>query len=717
MKNLLSNLRVSKWTEALNLYRYPNITTPLFLIVFISLDGWGQSDDPKPALTPIVVEEHYGNSVGVSETASEGVVQGRLIQDIPILRPGEVLETVPGLVVTQHSGDGKANQYFLRGYNLDHGTDLAISVNGVPSNMPSHAHGQGYADLNYLIPELVSDIRYRKGPYAAENGDFSAAGSADIHYQRGLNQGFASATMGSYGYQRLLAADSTTFNASDLTLLGAVEVQHSDGPWTSPEGLKKLNTLLRLSGGDQGEGWTLDAIHYTAHWNSTDQVPLSLIQSGALGRFSALDPTDGGNTGRDILSMEWHSLDDEGGSSLSAYLQHYRLQLWSDFTFYEKQGKGAPNSTLPSDQFEQVENRTIQGLHFAHHWNQFWGEFKSSSEVGAQLRHDNINVGLLQTQSRIPFNNVTSDLISETSAGAYFKNTLYWNTWARTVVGVRQDWVGMNMHSNIVTQNSGSASDQKLSPKFSLILGPWEKTELFLSEGHGFHSNDARGVIDKINPSDLSPTTRVPALVAAEGKEIGMRTLAFSGLESSIVVWTLESNSELVYTADSGTTDPKGSSKRLGVEWNNHYSFMHWLLIDADFAWTHARYAQMNANGGTGNYIPNAIPRVARIGVTAHPIQGWAGSLEFRYFSDYPLTQDGSLQAPSSVVTNLRLQNQIAPNITLALDALNLFDRQYFDIAYGQDYQASPTATIVNQGVTIHPGEPRTFRLTLKLSI
>ena len=689
----------------------------IFSVVFIHAESWGKADETPPMLTPIVVEEHYSNSVGGSETASEGVVQGRLIQDIPILRPGEVLETVPGLVVTQHSGDGKANQYFLRGYNLDHGTDLAISVDGVPSNMPSHAHGQGYADLNYLIPELVSDIRYRKGPYGAENGDFSAAGSADIHYIRGLNQGFVSATTGSYGFQRLLAADSTNWSASDLTLLGAVEVQHSDGPWTSPEGLKKLNTLLRLSSGDQGEGWTLNAIHYTAHWNSSDQVPLSLIQSGALGRFSALDPTDGGNTGRDILSMEWHSLDDDGGTSLSAYLQHYRLQLWSDFTFYENQGMGAPNSTLPSDQFEQVENRSIQGLQLSHHWNHLLGGFKSNSEVGAQLRHDNINVGLLNTQSRIPFNNVTSNLISETSAGTYFKNTLYWNSWARSVVGVREDWVGMNMYSKILSQNSGSASDQKLSPKFSVILGPWEKTELFLSEGHGFHSNDARGVIDKMNPSDSTPTTRVPALVAAEGKEVGIRTLAISGLESALVVWTLDSNSELVYTADSGTTDPKGSSKRLGVEWNNHYSLLHWLLIDADFAWTHARYAQMNANGGTGNYIPNAIPRVARIGVTAHPNQGWAGSLELRYFSDYPLTQDGSLQAPSAVVTNLRLQNQIAPRITLALDVLNLFDRQYFDIAYGQDYTASPTATKVDPGVTVHPGEPREFRLTLKLSI
>jgi len=695
----------------------------LFFSLFLCSKVWGQTNDFTPTLSPISVEAHYSNSVGNSDAVSEGVVKGGLLQDIPILRPGEVLETIPGLVITQHSGDGKANQYFLRGYNLDHGTDLAISVDGVPANMPSHAHGQGYADLNYLIPELVEEIRYRKGTYAAETGDFSAAGSADIQYRKRLGQGFANTTIGSFGYQRVLVADSTLLNASDLSLLGAVEVQQSDGPWTRPEGFKKLNTLLRLSDGDLVEGWSMDAIHYTAHWNSTDQVPLSLIESGALGRYSALDPSDGGNTGRDILSFEWHSLDDQGGTTVLAYLEHYQLQLWSDFTFYDQRQGLAPNTNLPSDQFEQVENRSVQGVQVTRNWNHLLGGFKTNTEVGVQLRHDNINVGLLDTQSRMPFAEVNSNLISESSAGSYFKNTTYWNSWARSVVGMREDWVGMNMHSQLalLSQNSGSASDQKLSPKFSLIFTPWEKTEVFLSEGHGFHSNDARGVIDQIDPTTKASVTKVPALVSAEGKEIGLRTLAIEGLESSLAVWTLDSNSELVYTADSdigGSFSPNGSSKRYGVEWNNHYKLEQWLFVDADFAWTHARYAKMNDNNGVGNHIPNAIPWVTRLGITVHDIHGWSGALELRYFSGYPISQDGNQQAPSAAVTNLRLQKQLTDSVSLGLDVLNLFDRQYFDIAYGeQGFKVSPTAVSVPSGITVHPGEPREFRLTLKVAI
>lgn len=673
----------------------------------------------QATLEQIVVQRHYDTSIGSSDAASQGSVNGALLQDIPLLRPGEALEAVPGLVVTQHSGDGKANQYFLRGYNLDHGTDLSTVVDGVPVNMPTNAHGQGYSDLNFLVPELVDHIDYRKGTYFAEKGDFSAAGAVDVAYRRSLDHDFAELTTGSFGYQRMLMAGSTTIADGGPTLLGALELQHTDGPWTVPEDLRKTNALLRASEGGAEVGWSADAVHYSAQWNSTDQVPLSLIESGQLGRFSALDPTDGGDTGRDILSGEWHQADANGYVRASAYAEHYRLQLWSDFTFYELRRSVAPSPNLPSDQFEQQESRNFLGGQLVKGWTYGLLGAGSLTEAGLQLRRDRINVGLLDTQSRILFATVTDDHVGETSGGVYLKNSTDWSPWLRTVVGGRADRISMDITARVFPQNSGSASDSKVSPKGSIILGPWAGTELFVSAGRGFHSNDARGVIDRVDPTTGNPASPVPALVSALGKEIGLRSERIPGLQTSLALWSLDSDSELVYNADSdiGSTSPNGASKRHGIEWSNHYVAARSLLIDADLAWTHARYADMNANGATGNLIPNAIPRVARLGLTLHDWGPWSGALETRYFSSYPLSQDGTLAAPSALVTNLRATREMSRNFSATLDVLNVLNRAYYDIAYEQDYQVSPKSPVVPSGVTVHPGEPREFRLTVQLRL
>ena len=667
------------------------------------------------ALPAVTVTGHYDNAVGTSDTASEGVVRGDLLQDIPLLRPGDVLETVPGLVVTQHSGDGKANQYFLRGYNLDHGTDFATRVDGVPVNMPTHAHGQGYSDLNFMIPELVDNINYRKGTYFAENGDFSSAGSADINYRKSLDHTIAQLSAGSFGFERLLLAGSTPLSGS--TFLGAVELQRENGPWTIPENLQKVNALARLSDGTVANGWSIDGAHYSATWNSTDQIPLALINSGQLGRFGALDPTDGGNTGRDLLSGEWHSSDSAGYAKASAYIEHYRLQLWSDFTFYELRHLSAPNPSLPSDQFEQVEHRNILGGQIVKGWNHHFLEHDSTTELGAQLRHDNINVGLQDTQSRVTFATVTDDTVSENSIGLYLQNSTTWSPWLRTLGGLRRDQVTMNMTSHVLPQNSGSASAAKLSPKLSIILGPWAMTELFASAGKGFHSNDARGVIDKVDPTQPSASAiSVPALTSSFGKEIGVRTEAIKGLQSSFALWILNSDSEITYNPDSnvGSTTPNGASNRYGIEWNNHWLAKRWLLVDADIAWTHARYANMNANGTTGNLIPNAVPKVARLVATIRDRGLWSGSIEARYIGPYPMSQDGVLTAPSAFVTNLRVAREISPSTTVLLDVLNMFSRKYYDIAYEQDYRLLLSGPIVPSGVTVHPGEPFQLRMTFR---
>ena len=691
------------------------------------------ASDPSPAsaastaktLTPIKVEGHYNNGIGTSNAASQGIILGALLQDIPLLRPGEVLEAIPGMVVTQHSGDGKANQYFLRGYNLDHGTDFATSIDGVPVNMPTNAHGQGYSDLNFLIPELVQQIDYRKGTYFAENGDFSAAGSADILYRKALPVPIFNLTLGSFDYRRVLlagstpvslpawtGADSGNTSAASPVLLGAVEVMSENGPWRLPEDMHKLNGLARLSDGDETRGWSIDFNAYDAHWNSTDQVPLSLIQSGALCRFCALDTSDGGYSGRDILSGEWHTQDASGYTRISAYAEHYRLQLFSNFTYFELR----PDT---GDQFEQAESRNLIGTKVVKGWTGSLFGHDSTTEAGFQLRHDHIDVGLFNTEDRIPFQTVNDNRINETEAAVYLENTTIWNDWFRSLIGVRQDNIHLGLTELNIPQNTGTASGNRTSPKMSLIFGPWDKTEFFVDVGNGFHSNDARGVIYRVDPTTGGPSSPVPALVGAFGQEIGVRTEILPGLQSSLSLWRLNSESELVYDADSavGSTAPNGASKRYGVEWSNHAVLTDWLLFDADLAYTHARFANNNDNGELGNHIQNAVPKVGSVGLTVHDVDYWSGDIKLRYIGKYPLSQDNTLVGSSAIVTNLRLMRALTPSVSLSLDVLNLFDRRYYDIEYEQDYRASLASAPVPDGITVHPGEPREVRLSLDLKL
>ena len=704
-----------------------NTKKRMALAVSIALIGMQTAmADDATQLEPVTVVGHYDNSVGSSDAASQGIVRGSTLKDLPLLRPGEIMETVPGLVVTQHSGDGKANQYFLRGYNLDHGTDFATTVNGVPVNMPTNAHGQGYSDLNFVMPELVDRIEYKKGPYFANTGDFSSAGSADVQYVRKLDKNIINLTAGGNGYRRAVVAGSimlaTPAPASDAlgtapqlinqgpVLLGALEAEHNDGPWVNKEGFKKTNAFASLSDGSALNGWSIDGTYYSAKWNSTDQVPLELIQSGQLDRYGALDPTDGGESERAILSGEWHTHDADGYTKLSAFAAHNQMKLSSNFTFFELR-------PATGDQFQQAESRNYFGAQAVKGWNHTLFGKDSVTEVGLQMRHDNIDVSLANSQAQMPFQTVTNNQVGETMSSLYLQNTTSWNDWFRTLAGVRGDSLSMNMTSYSLSQNSGTASGKKLSPTLSMIFGPWDKTEFFINAGKGFHSNDARGVINKIDPTTGDPSDAVPALVGSFGKEVGVRTEWVDGLQSSLALWSLNSDSEIVYAADSaiGSTEANGASKRYGVEWNNHWIANKWLMIDADLAWTHARYAQDGANDSPGNLIPNAASRVGLLRATLHDVGPWTAGLETRYIGSYPLAQDGSLTAPSAIVTNLRLQRDINKNVSIYMDALNVLNRQYYDIAYQQDYQVSPSAAAVPSGVTVHPGEPRTVRITLAL--
>lgn len=668
------------------------------------------AEPPTTTAQVTVTGRHYDNSVGSADAASQGVIRAELLATRPALRPGEVLEFVPGVIVTQHSGDGKANQYFLRGFNLDHGTDFATSVNGLPVNMPSHGHGQGYSDLNFLLPELVDRIAYRKGPYFAQNGDFASAGSADIVYRTQLDAPFGNLTLGRNGYRRGVVGGSTTL-ANGSSLLGAVELQHNDGPWTVPERLRRANGVFTLSGGTAAEGWQASLMHYQARWTATDQVPQRLIDAGSVdgrpfGRFDSLDDTTGGSTRRSSVSAQWQRQGATGSSRLAAYLIDYRLDLYSNFTY--ALDRPIAGSTQ-GDQFAQHDQRRVLGLSATHTLDHQLAGLPARSEVGLQLRHDRVRLGLDDTVARQVIGVTRADRVRQTQLGLYGQTTVELAPWLRSIVGLRADQARFQVDSLTLAANSGRSRDSQLSPKLSLIAGPWAKTEFFVNAGRGLHSNDARGTTARIDPRTGQPVDPVPGLVAARGWELGLRSEWLPGLNTSLALWTLDMDSELVYVGDAGTTEASRPSRRRGVEWNNRWAPLPWLLVDADLAWTHARF---RGDDPAGNRIPNSVDKVASVAVSAKDLGPWSASLQWRYLGSGPLVEDNSVRSRPALTTNLRIGHRISPQTSVTLDVFNLFNRRVNDISYYYESRLPGEGDAVPD-LHVHPAEPRSLRLTL----
>src|SRR5208283_2168328 len=294
------------------------------------------------------------------KASSEQFTTGKQINDVPFSRPGEALETaVPGLLVTQHSGEGKANQYQLRGFQLDHGTDLAIWLDGMPLNMPTHGHGQGYADANFLMPELFSYVIGKKGPYFADEGDFSAAGAVHIQYKDDLPGGLFSATAGSFDYGRLLGITSNKVEGG--TLLSAAELGIYNGPWTVPDEMHKINGVMIWSQGTQENGIAFDAMAYANRWHASNQIPERAVTEGVISLWGNINPTDRGDTTRFSFSGRWSETDANSHSRIEAYAIHSTLDLYNDFDYYLSQ-------PLLGDQFRQFDRRTILGLKAEHGW-------------------------------------------------------------------------------------------------------------------------------------------------------------------------------------------------------------------------------------------------------------------------------------------------------------------------------------------------------------
>jgi outer membrane receptor protein involved in Fe transport len=656
---------------------------------------------PGVTLDEVVITAQRTELMGEVQSASQGTVTRLQLEMRPVLRTGELMETVPGLVVTQHSGDGKANQYFLRGFNLDHGTDFTTRVDGVPVNMPTHAHGQGYTDINFVIPELIDSIEYRKGTYYADEGNFSAAGAADLRYRRDLGGGLVSLEGGENSFARTVLAASPELGGGKLLLAG--EYTRSDGPWLLDANLRKMNSVVKYSQGDRSHGYSLTASGYDGKWRSTDQVPERAVLSGELDRFGFVDPTDGGRSHRYTLGAEWRHASEPWIYEANAYAVDYKLDLFSNFTYALDRDNG--------DQFEQLDDRRIYGGRAGVSRDFEIASRDARVRFGAEYRHDDIDtVGLYRTRDRERLGTIREDGVTQASSSLFVEQDVRLASWLRATAGVRYDYFDFDVNSN-VDANSGTASDSIVSPKLTFVIGPWKATELFLNIGRGFHSNDARGTTITVDPTDgVTPADRVSPLVTARGGEIGARTAILPYTQLSMSLWTLELDSELVFVGDGGITESNRASKRRGVEVAAFVTPVDWLTIDADYAWSHARFTEFDE---AGDRIPNAIGRVVSLGVTASHPSGWFGGARLRYFGSSPLIEDNSARAGSTQVVNADVGYRFSNGISASITGLNLFDSRDNDITYFYESQLPGEATPVSDR-HFHPVEPRQFRLTLK---
>jgi hypothetical protein len=639
-------------------------------------------------LPEVVVEGRAESLTGVAETASQGTVGAEELQALPLQRPGEVLETVPGVIVTQHSGAGKANQYFLRGFNLDHGTDFATSVDGVLVNLPTHAHGQGYTDLNFVIPELLQRLNYRKGVYYADLGDFSSAGGADLHYYTALPQNLAQIEYGSYEYARALFAASPQVGQGHL--LNALELYHNNGPWSPPDDYRKINGVLRYSQGDAAQGFDVTTMAYAGKWNATDQIARrALTELPDFGLYDSLDPSDGGNSHRYSLSAAWHHIDANAATNVVVYGFYYDLDLFSNFTYFLHSPQG--------DQFEQTDKRWVGGGQASRTWFGLLGGRSMENTVGLQSYSDWIDNGIFQTVNRQRTDKVDydgnvipattrSDRVWEATVAPYFENRVQWTDTFRSVFGLRVDYFHFDVNDQLAV-NSGTSDDALASPKGSLIFGPWADTELYLSGGLGFHSNDARGVTTHVDPSTGDTVAPADPLVRTYGAEIGARTTRLQGLQSTLAFWWLDIGSELVFDGDAGTTAPSAPSRRYGVESANYYAPTDWLAFDADLAFSHSEFREtvVDADTGTeGQHIPEAVTSVITSGVTFRQPgeRGLFGESRLRFFGARPLTVDNSVQSGSTVLLSAKVGYQFNQHWAIDVEGFNLLDNTDHEIDY-----------------------------------
>lgn len=681
-------------------------------------------DDPGQT---IVVTASRSDLLGSATTASQGSITQKEVALRPIYRPGQLFESIPGLVVTIHSGEGKAQQYLIRGYNLDHGTDFANFIDDMPVNRPTNAHGQGYSDLSFLIPQIVAGIDYTKGPYVAAIGDFGSVASSHARLVNDLPTQ-VSTTVSTDGYQDLFGG-GTIHLAGGGRLLGAVQLGRYDGPWQPGENFRKVNAVARLSQGTPTNGISLTAMAYASEGGLITDQPLRAVEQGLISRYGTLDPTDYSQSQRYSLSGHVDRSLGSGQLTASLYVIRSSMTLWNNFTHYL-------DDPVNGDQEEQDETRTTLGAAASYAAKAHILGLETRIVLGGQARYDAVFVDRKHTYRRdtiLPIcyqeqdsgpvfsyaavdGNCTADRVRLITLSPYIQQTVHWAPWLRTVAGLRYDFTHASDVS-LVNATSGRGRQGLLQPKFNLILGPFHKTELYFSAGRGFHSNDVRGVFGTI-PAQGIPLAggATPLLSSTTGVEVGLRSNIVPRLSLQLAAFQQDFGSELIYNPDIGSDEAGAPSRRQGIEVSGQYRPFRWLEINTDLAVSKPRYrtGDLASFGLNEPYIADAPNFIYSAGVLVDGLGRWSGSLQWRRLGTHSL-DDGNKYPQDSGYSewNADVAYALPKGWKAQIGIFNIFNSRAnaADYYYTSRLQGEPADGVA--GFQSHPLEPRSVRFSV----
>jgi hypothetical protein len=611
------------------------------LVVFPSQSGLAQV--PQASATEPVEVYVWGEQP--TSAATEQSIRAKDFELRPSSTPSDILRLVPSLVISQHAGGGKADQIFLRGFDADHGTDVAIFIDGIPVNLVSHAHGQGYADLHWLIPEIVDHLEVYKGPYFPQFGDFGTAGAVNIVTKRRDKDTTLGVTAGSFDTQRYLGILSPP-EGTPLTPYVAFEAYHNNGPFKNPNNLNRYNlfskfTLLSTANSNLSFTGTM----FKSYWNASGQIPAREVRAGRLGRFDSVDNSEGGKTERQNLNLMYNYADANQSLNAQVWTSWYRLNLFSDFTFFL-------NDPINGDGIEQQDNRFLGGTYLNYRKNYQLLDIPTETLIGFSSRTDRAHVGLFTQMRRQRLGTTTDSFVNQTNLAWYAQQEIRPTSWLRTQIGVRLDKFFFTVRTDGTPDDpnnriSGKNEGFIANPKLNVILSPLsdsaiaKRSEIYVNFGGGYHSNDARDVVR--NPDKTT-------LPRALGGELGFRTKLFDRLDLAIDYWRLHLDQELVLVGDEGTTEPRGKTMRHGAEGEFRYAILPWLSADLDISYTWSKFVR------TGEAIPLAPRFLALAGITARHPSGLEGRIQLRSVGDRYGTEDRSVNIRGYNILDLNLR-------------------------------------------------------------
>ncbi len=650
--------------------------------------------DTAPAASPtadIVVTASRADLLGLAATASQGTITAEELKLRPAYRVGELLESVPGLVVTVHSGEGKANQFLARGFNLDHGTDIANFIDDIPINRVSNTHGEGYSDLNFIVAQALGGLDYTKGTYYPSVGNFGDVASVHLHIADAIpNEVTLSGdTFSGFGTR----AGGTYKLDTDDRVLAAFEFNRVNGPFVPPGDFNKYAGILKYSHGTPADGFDVTGQYYHGTGLFSTDQPLRAVQHGLIGRYGTLDPTDGTSNDRLSVSGHYAATGDAWQFTSNAYYVRSTQTLFNNFTHFLE-------DPVNGDQEEQNEARNLFGGGAAFMLNSKVGGIDTATTVGVQGRYDNVLVDRRHTVARdvLPYCELlhadgsvtqysigqpfcTLDRVHLYDVGLYAENATHFTPWLRTNVGLREEFYGGGDRDLLpdrpfslmpFTQNV-----TLFQPKGSVTVGPFAKTEVYFSAGRGFHSNDIRSVSGTVLlenvPGFAQPT---PLLVRVDSEEVGLRSDIIPLTHLQFAAFLLHVGSEQIYDQDQGEDVPGAPSRRYGFELSGQVRPRPWIEFNVDLSYSHARFntAALADYGDFGPYIPNSPAFVGSFGILVDNFGPWFGSVQVRVLGAYPLVSDNSERDPGYAETNARIGYKFSSRLRAQVEVFNLFD-------------------------------------------